>query len=197
MAVKLDLKGKPCPTPVVETKKALDAIDEGIVIVEVDSEVSKNNVERFAKKNGYFVEVEDKDGIFILTITKGFSCEIPKNNIEKKVSSYVLYINKDTMGIGDNELGRILIKTFFKTLIDNENKPRTIIFVNSGVKLVVEGSEILNELDKLNKDFNIEILVCGTCLDYFNLKDKVKIGSISNMFDIQNTLIDAVKIVTP
>ena len=197
MTKKLDLKGKPCPTPVVETKKALDSIDEGIIVVEVDNLVSKNNVERFAKKAGCSVEVEEKEGTYILTITKGFTCNIQLEKTGESSGDYLLYINKDVMGMGNNELGKILIKAFFKTLIDNENKPKTIIFVNSGVKLVVECSEILNELDKLNKDFNIEILACGTCLDYFNLKDKVKIGSISNMFDIQNALIDAVKIVTP
>ncbi len=196
MTKKLDLKGKPCPTPVVETKKALDSINEGIVIVEVDNVVSKNNVERFAKKAGCFVEVEEKDGVFTLTITKGFTCEVPVQN-KDNLEDYVLYINKNTMGMGNDELGIILIRAFFKTLIDNDKKPKKIIFVNSGVKLVVEGSEILEELEKLSKEFNIEILACGTCLDYFNLKGKIKIGTISNMFDIQNELIEATKIVTP
>ncbi len=196
MTKKLDLKGKPCPTPVVETKKALDSIDEGIVIVEVDNVVSKNNVERFAKKAGCFVEVEEKDGVFTLTITKGFTCEVPVQN-KDNLEDYVLYINKNTMGMGNDELGIILIRAFFKTLIENDKKPKKIIFVNSGVKLVVEGSEILEELEKLSKEFNIEILACGTCLDYFNLKEKIKVGSISNMFDIQNELIEAIKIVTP
>ena len=196
MTKKLDLKGKPCPTPVVETKKALDSIDEGIVIVEVDNVVSKNNVERFAKKAGCFVEVEEKDGVFTLTITKGFTCEVPVQN-KDNLEDYVLYINKNTMGMGNDELGTILIRAFFKTLIENDKKPKKIIFVNSGVKLVVEGSEILEELEKLSKEFNIEILACGTCLDYFNLKEKIKVGSISNMFDIQNELIEAIKIVTP
>ncbi len=196
MTKKLDLKGKPCPTPVVETKKALDSIDEGIVIVEVDNVVSKNNVERFAKKAGCFVEVEEKDGVFTLTITKGFTCEIPVQR-ENNLENYILYINKNTMGMGNDELGTILIRAFFKTLIENDKKPKKIIFVNSGVKLVVEGSEILEELEKLSKEFNIEILACGTCLDYFNLKEKIKVGSISNMFDIQNELIEAIKIVTP
>ena len=197
MTKKLDLKGKPCPTPVVETKKALDSIDEGIIVVEVDNEVSKNNVERFAKKSGCSVEVEEREGIYILTITKGFTCNVQLEKPEESSGDYLLYINKDVMGIGNNELGKILIKAFFKTLLDNENKPKTIIFVNSGVKLVVEGSEILNDLEKLNKNFNIEILACGTCLDYFNLKDKIKVGSISNMFDIQNALVNASKIVSP
>ncbi len=199
MTKKLYLKGKPCPTPVVETKKALDEIDEGIVVVEVDNEVSKNNVERFAKKSGCTVEVEKKDGVFILTITKGFTCEVDfsQNNDNNSDDKYLLYINKDTMGYGNNELGKILIKAFFKTLVDNENKPYMIVFVNTGVKLVVEGSEVLEELKDLNEKFNIEILACGTCLDFLNLKDKIKIGTISNMFDIQNALVNAPKIVTP
>ncbi len=196
MTKHLDLKGKPCPTPVVETKKALDEIDEGIVVVEVDNEVSKNNVERFAKKYGCSVEVEKKDNIFILTITKGFTCELPQEDNKEK-GEYLLFINKNSMGVGDEELGKILIRAFFKTLIDNPKKPERIVFVNSGVFLTVEGSEIIEELKILNEKFNIEILVCGTCLDYYNVKDKIKVGIISNMFDIQNTLIEAEKIVTP
>ena len=194
---KLDLKGKPCPTPVVETKKALDEIDEGIIVVEVDSEVSKNNVERFAKKSGCSVDVEEKEGVYILTITKGFSCEVEFADSEDSESGYLLYINKDTMGTGNEELGKILIKAFFKTLVDNDKKPEKIVFVNSGVKLVVEGSDVLEELKILNKEHNIEILACGTCLDYFNLKGKIKIGTISNMFDIQNALMNASRIITP
>ena len=194
---KLDLKGKACPVPVVETKKALEEIDEGIIIVEVDNEVSKNNVERFAKKNGCFVEVEKKNGIYSLTITKGYTCEITEEDSEKNLSDYVLYINKNIMGTGDEELGKILIKAFFKTLIDNDKKPSTIIFVNSGVKLVVKNSELVDILKKLKNDYNVEILVCGTCLDYFNLKENVEVGTISNMFDIQNTIIDAPRVITP
>ena len=198
MTKHLDLKGKPCPTPVVETKKALDSIEEGIIVVEVDNEVSKNNVERFAKKYGCIVEVEKKNGVFILTITKGFTCEIPQSKEDKKVTSdYILYINKDSMGVGDKELGKILIKAFFKTLIDNPQKPKTIIFVNSGVFLTVEGSEVLKELKELKEKYNVEILACGTCLDFYNLKEKIKVGTISNMFDIQTSLTEAKRIITP
>ncbi len=198
MTINLDLKGKPCPTPVVETKKALDSINEGIIVVEVDSEVSKNNVERFAKKYGCNVDIEENNGIFILTITKGFTCELSNSKIKNaNRDDYLIYVNKNTMGIGNEDLGKILIKAFFKTLIDNEKKPKTIIFVNSGVFLTVEGSDLLNELTKLEKEFSVEILVCGTCLDFYNLKEKIKVGTISNMFDIQNTLINSNKIINP
>ena len=197
--INLDMRGKACPTPVVETKKALDSIDEGIVIVMVDNEVSKNNVERFAKKSGCTVETKTKENLFEITVVKGYTCSIAKETSDTTTSntSYILYVKNNIMAHGDEELGNILIKAFFKTLIDNENKPATIVFVNKGVFLLIVGSPVLNELKKLSENFNIEILACGTCLDYYNLKDKVKIGTISNMFDIQNTLVNAKNIVSP
>ena len=89
------------------------------------------------------------------------------------------------------------MKAFFKTLVDSEKKPKTIIFVNKGVFLVTKGSNVLEELKVLNEKFNTEILACGTCLDFYNIKDQLKVGVISNMFDIQNCLINAEKIITP
>ncbi len=196
--IKLDMRGKPCPAPVVETKKALDSIDEGIITVIVDNEVSKNNVTRFVAKSGYSADVSEENGVYTITITKGFTCEVSyENNDDKRDSSYVLYVKSSEMGYGDGELGSVLMKAFFKTLVDSEKKPKTIIFVNKGVFLVTKGSNVLEELKVLNEKFNTEILACGTCLDFYNIKDQLKVGVISNMFDIQNCLINAEKIITP
>jgi len=198
--IEINMCGKPCPAPVVETKKAIDKIQEGIVTVLVDNEVSKNNVERFAKKTGCSVDIEQEKGIFKITITKGFTCEVnyvETETLRNNEKSYLLYMKNNVMGHGDKELGNILIKAFFKTLIDNEDKPETIVFVNKGVFLVLDDSPVINELKILNEQFNIEIVACGTCLDYYNLKEKLAVGFISNMFDIQNFLINADKIVTP
>jgi selenium metabolism protein YedF len=194
--IKLDMRGKPCPAPVVETKKALDSIDEGIITVIVDNEVSKNNVTRFVAKSGYSADVSEENGVYTITVTKGFTCDVNYEN-DKRDSSYVLYVKSSEMGHGDVELGSVLMKAFFKTLVDSEKKPKTIIFVNKGVFLVTKGSNVLEELKVLNEKFNTEILACGTCLDFYNIKDQLKVGVISNMFDIQNCLINAEKIITP
>jgi selenium metabolism protein YedF len=197
-SVKLDMRGKPCPAPVVETKKALESVDEGIITVIVDSEVSKNNVTRFVAKSGYSADVSEENGVYTITVTKGFTCEVNyENNDDKRDLYYVLYVKNSEMGHGDVELGSVLMKAFFKTLVDSEKKPKTIIFVNKGVFLVTEGSNVLEELKVLNEKFNTEILACGTCLDFYNIKDQLKIGVVSNMFDIQDKLIKAKKIVTP
>ncbi len=198
--ITLDMRGKPCPAPVVETKKILDNLEEGVVVVIVDNEISKNNVERFAKKSGCSTDVSREDNFFKIIVTKGITCNIDfknENKKEDKSKSYILYIKNSVMGHGDVELGNILIKAFFKTLLDNDKKPDSIIFLNKGVFLVCEDSEIIDELVVLEKEFKVEILSCGTCLDYYNLKEKVKIGVVSNMFDIQNKLITAENVVTP
>ena len=116
--IKLDMRGKACPAPVVETKKALDSMDEGIVVVTVDNEVSKNNVIRFAKKAGCTVDVESKENIFEITVVKGYSCNIGQEEDDKhsEEGSYILYVKNNIMAHGNEELGNILIKAFFKTL---------------------------------------------------------------------------------
>ncbi|MEO0226156.1 MAG: sulfurtransferase-like selenium metabolism protein YedF, partial [candidate division WOR-3 bacterium] len=106
----------------------------------------------------------------------------------------VFLIASDTIGQGSDELGKILIKVFFNTLLETDPKPERLIFMNNGVKLTTEGSELLDSLNKLTKQ-GVELLVCGTCLDYFGLKEKVKVGRISNFFEITEVLINTEKVV--
>jgi selenium metabolism protein YedF len=99
------------------------------------------------------------------------------------------------MGRGDEELGHILIRGFFHTLGEVEPLPDTIIFLNSGVKLVVEGSPVLGDLVALCEQ-GIEVLACGTCLGHYGLKEKVAVGEVSNMYTIAETMLGAGKVVS-
>ncbi|MCK4574775.1 sulfurtransferase-like selenium metabolism protein YedF [candidate division WOR-3 bacterium] len=192
MIKKLDAKGLACPRPVVLTKNALDEIEEGIVEVTVDNEPASENVARLARNSGCNVDIRKEDENFVVKIEKKKE-NLKEEREEKKTIS--VFVSTNTMGKGDDKLGKILIRAFFPTLLETESQPNKLIFMNSGVKLTVEGSEVIDPLKKIENE-GIEILVCGTCLDFFNIKDKIKVGRISNMFEIVNSLINSDKTVT-
>ena len=192
MAEKIDARGLSCPQPVVMTKKALEEMESGILDVLVDNKASAENVTRFVKNAGCLAKVEEKDGVFNIHITKGTTCEIIDEKTEKEI---VVFIRSDTVGRGDDELGTILMRSFVPTLLEIDARPKKIVFMNSGVKLTVEGSPVLEFLKKIEKE-EVELLVCGTCLDFFSLKDKVKAGRISNMFELVSTLSKADKVMS-
>lgn len=112
----------------------------------------------------------------------------------EKSPKLVLVIRDAVMGHGDDALGGILIRSFFHTIMEIDPTPDTVIFYNGGVKLVVDGSPVLEDLQNL-ADKGVQLLACGTCLGHFDLKEKIKVGQISNMYDISETLLTANKVV--
>ena len=193
----IDARGLACPQPVINTKKALEGIEEGIFTVIVDNVAARDNVRRFAESQGCTVMVEEDNGDYHLEIAKGFSCEVKSEPGETKGNdSIVIYINSNVMGVGDEELGRILMGAFLKTMIGAEPSPKKVIFINSGVKLVTEGSEVLESIIEMEKK-GIELLSCGTCLNFYGIKEKLRVGVVSNMYDIIESLIEADKVISP
>lgn len=193
--MEIDARGKPCPTPVVLTKKALESITEGVVTVLVDSEVSKENVMKFAASQGCSAEVEAENGIFKIIVTKGYACDIktlPKQKNAK--GNIVVYIGSNAQGNGDCELGEKLMKGFISNIKNMEELPATIIFLNTGVYLTTLNDETVNELKQLS---NVEILSCGMCLEHFNLKDKLRVGSVTNGLVVMQKLFEADKVIRP
>ena len=193
----IDCRGLACPQPVITTKKALDQLKEGEMIVIVDNASSCNNVERFLQSQGCTVEIKEEGQDFHLHIQKTKSSRSSElSQDEKKVQKVVVYINSHLMGVGEEALGAILMRSFLKTLLDMEIKPSRLILINSGVRLATESSEVLETLGKLSEK-GIEILSCGTCLDFYGLKEKLKVGKISNMYDIAQSLMEADRLVRP
>lgn len=192
MSERIDARGLMCPQPVLMTKKKLEEIDSGTFNVIVDNKPSSQNVVRFAKNAGCIAEVEEKDGTYIIHVTKGASRAVPDENTEKEI---VVFIRSDTVGRGDDELGTILMRSFIPTLLEIDERPKKIVFMNSGVKLTAEGSPVLEHLQALERE-GVVLLVCGTCLDFFGLKGKVKVGSISNMFELTTTLSKSDKVMS-
>ncbi len=183
----VDARGLSCPQPVLKTKEALESINEGIVEVLVDNPASKENVKRFAEKMGCNVEIKEEENFFRVKIIKGFTCEIPIT--QSDLSDKVVVILSDSMG-EEKELGKMLMKAFLSTLKEATQKPKKILFINRGVFLTTEGSPVIDVLKEL-ENMGIEILSCGTCLDYFNLKDKLAIGKITNMYDTVEELLSS------
>jgi selenium metabolism protein YedF len=196
----IDARGLSCPQPVIETRNALR--ESGALTVIVDNDTAQKNVTRMAEKSGHAVQAELKDDGIYLYIS-GQDVVLPEAGTQELLvgkalpaeGPLVLFVASEYMGQGEHaELGTILVRAFFHTLGEVEPLPDTIIFVNSGVKLVVEGSPVLEDLDALcGKE--IEVLACGTCLEYYGLKDKLAAGEISNMYTIAETMLGAGKVV--
>jgi selenium metabolism protein YedF len=196
----IDCRGKACPEPVILTKDALAQIKEGELIIIVDNPSSSENVERFARSQGCSVTVEKRGQDFYLHIQKAEVFEadnegelVPKKDKAEKV---VVYINSHLLGVGDEALGSFLMKAFLKTLKDLDRKPDRLILINSGVQLASEDSKVLDTLRELSEE-GTEIVSCGTCIDFYGLKDKMKAGVISNMYDIVQSLLRADRLIRP
>jgi len=196
----LDCRGLACPQPVINTKDALEKQGAAELEVLVDNEAARDNVTRFAQSQGCRVEVEARDSDFALTIRKTgplsgapveTTCQVPAGQ-----PRLVVKIANQFMGLGDEALGRVLIKAFIKTLSEATLKPSALVFYNAGVKLTVEGSEHIETLKALS-DSGVDILACGTCLDFFRLKDTLAVGRVTNMFEIIETLSAADRVVSP
>ncbi|MCT4595231.1 MAG: sulfurtransferase-like selenium metabolism protein YedF [Anaeromicrobium sp.] len=194
MNQEIDARGLQCPKPVIETKKVLDELQDGSIITIVDNEVAMKNVSKLAQSMAYNVEVKQIESDYHINIYKG-SME-PVMTISKNTNNEtVILIGNETLGQGAEELGKILMKGYIYTITEYDPYPKSILFINSGVKLTIEGSEVIDYLRALEKE-GVEILSCGTCLDYYKIKDKLAVGGVTNMYTIVDTLHSAKNKVT-
>jgi selenium metabolism protein YedF len=193
----VDARGLSCPQPVILTRKAM--ADSPELVALVDSETSRDNVRRMAEKAGRQVTVEDHGGEFHLHIssTQGPVMEEGASQEEKPApapaGSLVLVVPDSKMGRGDKELGEILVRGFFHTLGELESRPDTILFFNAGVWLTGDDSPVLEDLRALEAE-GVSMLVCGTCLNHFDIKDRLAVGLVSNMYDIAEAMLGAGKV---
>lgn len=199
----IDARGKPCPQPVIETRQALGDPTVLSLAVLVDNEGSAENVARAGRNMGCEVKLESTaDGQFGVILTRG-SGDISDDLVDSETyetcgpgSNVAVLIASSVFGQGDLELGRILMTAFIKTIKTVVPRPRTMIFLNSGIKLACEGSDLVDAIGELERE-GMKVLCCGTCLDFYNLKDSLKVGVVSNMFDIASIMVSADKIVRP
>lgn len=180
----IDARGLACPKPVIETKKAIESINSGKVKVIVDNYIAKENIIKLSRSmNLEFNILKEEDSFIEIEIIKG---EFLENITEEKsndIENSCVFISSDKIGEGDIELGKILMKGFVYTLTETKPYPKYIILVNSGVNLSTGNEDTIENLKKL-ENFGVEIVSCGTCLDFYNLKESLKVGRVSNMYDI-------------
>jgi selenium metabolism protein YedF len=196
----LDCRGLACPQPVIETKKAVEAGNDKNILVIVDNAAARANVSRYAENSGCKVDVTEKDGCFHLEIT------IPEQKImntghdpedkteRPETAGNVYFIATNSLGQGSPDLGEVLMKSLMVTLTQ-QAPPAALLFLNTGVYLAVEGSPVLEQLQALAGK-GTEILVCGTCINYYKLNDKLAVGTVSNMLDINTRLTGPYKVIS-
>lgn len=198
--------GDACPIPVIKTKKALQELNgAGTVEVLVDNEIAVSNVSKMAASSGGSVTSEklgEKE--YKITIVMGEKADeaAMEQEIEAidcptcKKSNTVVVISADHMGEGNEELGKVLIKGFIFAVSQLDELPSAILFYNGGAQLTAEGSDSINDLKEMEAQ-GVEILTCGTCLDYYGLKEKLVVGSVTNMYSIVEKMNGADKIIRP
>jgi selenium metabolism protein YedF len=189
----INVLGKPCPIPVIEARKALRKTPAGEAVrILVDNDISRQNLEKMAGGLGCPSSFEKRDdGNILVTITN-----TPAGGAapSEERGPLVAAIGKNTMGQGNDELGAILIKAFIYSLTELDNPPETLLFFNSGVKLTIEGSTAIADLQKLESRGTI-ISSCGTCLDFYGLKEKLAVGGVTNMYAIASAMGEAGRLI--
>ena len=188
--IKVDARGMGCPKPVIATKQALDSLTEGQVTTLVDNAVSKENVVKFASNQGYGVMVESAGDDFSITILKGLA---EKRSETEAPSGSVYLLTANLLGRGDEQLGALLMKAFFVSL--QEIPPKKILLLNSAVKLALADSPVLESISNLAQQ-GTKVLSCGTCLDFYGVKEMLAVGEVTNMFVILESLNGPEKAIT-
>lgn len=176
----INCKGLKCPQPVINTKKFFDGVQEGTATIIVDNEVANSNISKFAQSNGFIFSSELIGELYHIKITKS-PCDCKIMNFEQ--NSLVIVISNDKLGLGNDELGATLMKSYLYALSESNNLPAELIFINGGVRLTTDCSDSLVNIKTLQEK-GVNILSCGACLDFYGLKEKLAVGEISNMYTI-------------
>jgi len=206
MIKKVNAMGDACPIPVVKTKNAIKELTEaGVVEILVDNEIAVQNLTKMANQKQYAVKSEKLgEGQYQVTMEIGEVSAQPAEENEPEVclvtpgkkKNIVVAVTSPRMGTGNDELGAVLIKGFLFALTQQDTLPTTILFYNGGATLTTEGSASLEDLKSLEAQ-GVEILTCGTCLNYYGLSDKLMVGDVTNMYSIVEKLTGADLVVKP
>ena len=199
----IDCLGLACPLPVVNAKKAAEAMSLGDVLtVLVDNEIAVQNLSRFAEHKGFGVSAQKK-GEKEYAVIMSISGEVVESKEEEvacvmdsRRKGMLVVLSGNVMGTGDAKLGTSLMKAFVFALTKQDQLPDTILCYNTGAYLTCEGADTLEDL-KLLESEGVTILTCGTCLDFYGLKEKLAVGGVTNMYDIVERMENAAQIIEP
>ena len=195
----IDAKGQACPIPVVLARQAITAGADALTI-EVDNATAVENLKRLAGSLGMAITVREIEGGFAADLLRDGAAppapaQAPLEVLSCSGSGWSVFVGRDIIGSGDRELGGNLMRMFFYTLVQSEDLPRSILFMNDGVKLPVGDSQVVEHLNALQGK-GVEVLVCGTCLNFYGLTEQLQTGTVSNMFDIVSAMQAAGKVIT-
>ena len=200
--VKVNAIGDNCPIPVIKAKKAIDGLTESAIVeVSVDNEIAVQNVTKMIRQKNLESTCEKVgENHYVIKIQCG---EVDKKELTDEVvytvekeEKMVVVLSSDKMGEGDEELGEVLIKGFIYAITQLDKYPKAVLLYNSGVKLSSEGSDSIEDL-KVLEEHGVEILSCGTCLNFYNLQDKLQVGKVTNMYSIVEELAGATNVIRP
>ena len=200
----IDCKGMACPLPVVNAKKVSEELGNGDVLtVMVDNEIAVQNLTRFAEHKGFGVAAEkkgEKEYAVIMNIS-GAGAEKAKEDeiscvMDSRRKGMLVVLSANVMGTGDAKLGTSLMKAFVFALTKQDKLPDTILCYNTGAYLTCEGADTLEDLKWLASE-GVTVLTCGTCLDFYGLKEKLAVGGVTNMYDIVERMENAAQIIKP
>ena len=199
--IKLDYSQHKCPYPVVETRKQILAHPGEQLEVMVGDQAGRDNVTRLAEKMGYQPSAETVGNGFRLTLSpSGEHTEETRQTLPQSASpasgKTVIYCGSDRMGTGDDGFGKVLMRNFLGTLLEMTPLPDTVLFVNSGINLTTTGSEVLETLQKL-VDQGVDIATCGLCLEFYEKKERLEVGRVTNMYEMVETQCQAARVISP
>lgn len=193
----IDCRGLACPAPVLKTKEAIEKAGLTEITIIVDNEAAKQNVSRFLKTKSFEPSIREEGGAFYISGSLEKEAASHQDVAPKKEAGkhkIFLMVTSDTMGHGDDGLGKRLMVNFIKTVKEMDDLWQ-IVFMNGGVKLTLDTSDAYNDLLELEKT-GVQVLSCGTCLSQFNLLDKKRAGETTNMLDVVTAMQVADKVIT-
>ncbi|MBN1957181.1 MAG: sulfurtransferase-like selenium metabolism protein YedF [Desulfuromonadales bacterium] len=200
--IKLNYSEHKCPYPVVETRKQILANPGETFVVIVGDQAGRDNVSRLATKMGYNSSAVQAGDGFSLTLTpedvpEEASVTAPAPALTSQGSGKtVIYCGSDRMGDGDDGFGRVLMRNFITTLLEMDPLPDMVLFVNSGINLTTEGSDVLEALEKLDQQ-GVDLATCGLCLEFYEKKEQLKVGRVTNMYEMVEVQCQAGRVVSP
>lgn len=199
---RIDAKGLACPLPVIQTKQAADEMQgEGEITVLVDNEIAVQNLLKFAQQRGYQASAEQlAEREYQVKILVGTQEAKQEKEIacapDDRQAGLVVVLSANVMGTGDEKLGKALMKAFVFSLTKQDKLPQTILCYNTGAYLTNEGADTLEDLKLLEAE-GVQILTCGTCLDFYGIKDGLAVGGVTNMYEIVQIMEQAQSLVRP
>lgn len=208
----VDARGLACPLPVVNAKKAAQEMTEGgVLTVLVDNEIAVQNLQKFATQKGYEFAGEKKaEKEYAVTIQVKAADQVTKTDeqeesesddeitcsLDSRKKGMVVVLSGNVMGTGDEKLGKALMKAFVFAVTKQDYLPETILCYNTAAYLTCEGADTLEDLKILEAE-GVNILTCGTCLDFYGIKEKLAVGSVTNMYEIVEKMESAKTVVRP